>query len=140
MGNQDRLNNDLSQGTQVDILIVDDVVENLRLLSTILAENGYPTRKAIKGKMALTAIEATLPSLILLDIKLPDISGYEVCQQLKSNPKTANIPIIFLSAADNFEDKVQAFHVGGAGYITKPFRMEEVLAQVQHQLAILADQ
>ena len=89
-----------------DILIVDDVLENIRLLASMLECNGYPTRKATNGAMALTAIEAALPDLILLDIMMPDISGYEICKQLKSNPKTAHIPIVFLSAADEMTDKV----------------------------------
>ena len=125
---------------QTDILIVDDVLENIRLLSTILDSNGYQTRKATHGIMALKAVEATLPSLILLDIRMPGLSGYEVCQQLKSNPKTAHIPVIFLSASDDVIDKVEAFRVGGADYITKPFHVEEVLARVQNQLIIIVAQ
>ncbi|MBD1849220.1 GGDEF domain-containing response regulator [Leptolyngbya sp. FACHB-711] len=125
---------------QADILIVDDVLENIHLLSTILDSSGYETRKATNGKMALTAIATTLPSLVLLDIRMPEISGYEVCQRLKADPKTAHIPVIFLSAADDVTDKVEAFRIGGADYITKPFHMEEVLARVQHQLAIVAAQ
>lgn len=123
-----------------NILVVDDVLENVRLLSSILERHGYQTRKAISGKMALTAAQATTPSLILLDIRMPEMSGYEVCQQLKSNPTTANIPIIFLSAADDVNDKLQGFQVGGADYITKPFHIEEVLARVQHQLTIIKAQ
>jgi diguanylate cyclase (GGDEF)-like protein len=124
--------------TPADILIVDDVPENIRLLSIILDAKGYQTRKATNGNTALRAVEAMLPSLILLDIRMPQMSGYEVCQQLKSNPRTAEIPIIFLSAADEIADKVEAFNVGGADYITKPFHVEEVLARVHHQLTILA--
>ncbi|MBD2293415.1 response regulator [Anabaena sphaerica FACHB-251] len=128
------------QTTQTNILIVDDVIENIRLLSSILERNGYQTRKAISGAMALTTVEASPPSLILLDVRMPDINGYQVCQQLKSNPNTAHIPIIFLSAADAVADKVQAFQVGGADYITKPFYIEEVLARVEHQLTIIKAQ
>lgn len=123
-----------------DILIVDDIPENARLLSSMLASHGYRTRKATNGSMALTAIEATLPSLILLDVRMPAMNGYEVCQRLKSNPTTASIPIIFLSAADDVADKVKAFKVGGADYITKPFHIEEVLARVQNQLTIITAQ
>ena len=126
--------------TQTDILIVDDVLENIRLLSTILDSNGYPTRKATNGTMALKAVEATLPSLILLDIRMPGLSGYEVCQHLKLNPKTTHIPVIFLSASDDVTDKVEGFRVGGADYITKPFHVEEVLARVKNQLAIITAQ
>jgi len=123
-----------------DILIVDDILENIRLLSTILASNGYQTRKATSGAMALTAVGTTLPSLILLDIRMPEMNGYEVCRQLKSNLRTAHIPVIFLSAADDVTDKVEGFNVGGADYITKPFHGEEVLARVQNQLAIITAQ
>ena len=126
--------------TQTDILIVDDVLENIRLLSTILGSNGYQTRKATNGTMALKAVEATLPSLILLDIRMPGLSGYEVCQHLKLNPKTTHIPVIFLSASDDVTDKVEGFRVGGADYITKPFHVEEVLARVKNQLAIITAQ
>ncbi len=125
---------------QADILIVDDVLENIRLLSTILDCNGYQTRKATNGAMALTAIETTLPSLILLDVRMPNMSGYQVCQHLKSDPKTAHIPVIFLSAADDITNKMEAFKVGGADYITKPFHVEEVLARIQNQLAMIAAQ
>ncbi|MEA5549839.1 EAL domain-containing protein [Anabaena cylindrica UHCC 0172] len=128
------------QPAQINILIVDDVLENIRLLSSILERNGYQTRKALSGTMALTATVAAPPSLILLDIRMPDMSGYQVCQELKSNPQTAHIPIIFLSAADDVADKVQAFQVGGADYITKPFHIDEVLARVQHQLTIIKAQ
>ena len=126
--------------TQTDILVVDDVLENIRLLSTILDSNGYQTRKATSGAMALKAVEATLPSLILLDVRMPEMSGYEVCQHLKSNPKTTHIPVIFLSASDDVADKIKGFRVGGADYITKPFHVEEVLARVQNQLAIITAQ
>lgn len=125
---------------QPDILIVDDILDNIYLLATILDSNGYETRKATSGKTALTAIEATLPDLILLDVRMPEMSGYEVCQRLKADAKTAHIPIIFLSAADDVIDKVKAFQAGGADYITKPFHGEEVLARVKHQLSIISAQ
>ncbi|ERT09294.1 response regulator [Lyngbya aestuarii BL J] len=121
----------------VDILIVDDVPENIRLLSSILADHGYPTRKATNGVMALRAVKSIEPTLILLDIRMPKMSGYEICKQLKSNPKTAHIPIIFLSATNEIEDKAKAFKVGGADYITKPFYVEEVLARITHQIKII---
>ncbi len=126
--------------TTIDILIVDDVLENIRLLSSILADHGYPTRKATNGLMALRAVEITKPTLILLDIRMPNLSGYAVCQHLKSNPKTAHIPIIFLSATENVEDKAKAFQVGGADYISKPFYVEEVIARVKNQLQLIAAQ
>lgn len=138
--NHDTLAHSSPYPPQTDILIVDDVLENIRLLSTILDSNGYPTRKATNGTMALKAVEATLPSLILLDVRMPGLSGYEVCQHLKLNPKTTHIPVIFLSASDDVTDKVEGFRVGGADYITKPFHVEEVLARVQNQLAIITAQ
>lgn len=119
----------------IDILIVDDTPENLRLLSVMLSKQGYHVRKAINGQMALTAIQALKPDLVLLDIMMPGLDGYEVCRRLKTNLETAEVPVIFLSALDDAFDKVEAFKVGGADYITKPFHLEEVLARVQHQLA-----
>ena len=119
-----------------DILIVDDTPDNLRLLSTMLLENGYKVRKAINGERALQAIEAVPPDLILLDIMMPGMNGYEVCGQLKQAERTQRIPVIFVSALDDAFDKVLAFDVGGADYISKPFRVQEVLARVKHQLTI----
>ncbi|UIE37293.1 putative bifunctional diguanylate cyclase/phosphodiesterase [Leptodesmis sichuanensis] len=120
----------------IDILIVDDTPENLRLLSIMLSKQGYQVRKAINGQMALTAVQALKPDLILLDIMMPELDGYEVCRRLKTNPETADIPVVFLSTLDDPFDKVQAFRVGGADYITKPFQLEEVLARAQHQLSL----
>ncbi|WP_107667909.1 GGDEF domain-containing response regulator [Cyanothece sp. BG0011] len=119
-----------------DILIVDDTIENLRVLSSILTEQGYNVRKATGGAMALKVVETLPPDLILLDIMMADLSGYEVCQQLKKNPRTADIPVIFLSALDDVFDKVKAFEMGGVDYISKPFQMEEVLVRVKNQLAL----
>jgi DNA-binding response OmpR family regulator len=121
---------------QPDILLVDDTRENLRLLSTMLSDAGYKVRKAINGSLALRAIEVAKPDLILLDIRMPEMDGYEVCQRVKRNPKTADIPVIFLSALDEVSDKVRAFEVGGVDYITKPFELQEVLARVENQLTI----
>ncbi|MGK7924364.1 MAG: response regulator [Spirulina sp.] len=121
---------------QADILIVDDTPDNIRLLSTMLSKRGYRVRPAINGKMALLAAKAVPPDLILLDINMPAMNGYEVCKKLKDNEKTQEIPIIFLSALDNVEDKVKAFEVGGIDYITKPFQFAEVLVRIQNQLMI----
>lgn len=120
----------------IDLLIVDDTPANLRLLSDMLQGQGYGVRKAINGKMALLAVKSLRPDLILLDINLPDMDGYEVCQQLKADPTTAGVPIIFLSALNEATDKVKAFQSGGEDYITKPFLLEEVLARVAHQLQL----
>lgn len=138
------LNMDLSSpATQLlpsEILIVDDTLENLRLLSSMLSIQGYSVRKATGGEMALNSVDSLLPDLILLDILMPDLNGYEVCVQLKRNPQTANIPIIFLSALDDPLDKVKAFDVGGIDYLTKPFQVEEVLARVHNQLLLKSAQ
>lgn len=121
-----------------DILIVDDQPANLRLLSRLLSRKGYEVRQAINGTMALQAVQAKLPQLILLDIMMSDIDGYEVCSRLKANPETADVPVIFLSALDDVLDKVKAFTVGAVDYISKPFQSQEVLARVQHHLALQA--
>lgn len=122
--------------TKADILLVDDTPENLRLLSTALIQKGYKVRSVINGRMALMGAKAAPPDLILLDICMPGMNGYEVCTHLKDDPATADVPIIFISALDEVIDKVQAFAVGGVDYITKPFQFEEVLARVQNQLTI----
>ncbi|PLZ92153.1 diguanylate cyclase response regulator [Fischerella muscicola CCMEE 5323] len=122
--------------TKGNILIVDDQLDNLRVLSTILMEEGYQVRKALNGQMALVVCQTLAPDLILLDINMPDINGYEVCQRLKANSQTCNIPIIFLSVLDDVTDKVKGIKMGGADYITKPFQLEEVVVRVQNQLTI----
>ncbi|NES98754.1 MAG: response regulator, partial [Desertifilum sp. SIO1I2] len=119
-----------------NILIVDDALNNLNLLSAILHEENYHVRKATSGQMALATCNVELPDLILLDVMMPDIDGYKVCQQLKANPNTQAIPVIFISALDDALDKVKAFEVGGVDYITKPFQISEVLARVENQLMI----
>ncbi|KAF3884141.1 MULTISPECIES: response regulator [Nostocales] len=125
-----------SQNNSGHILLVDDTPDNLRLLSKILEEHGFKVRKTISGKMALQSAQIEPPELILLDINMPDLNGYQVCQQLKSNKKTANIPIIFISALDQITDKIKAFENGGIDYITKPFQELEVLARVKNQFTI----
>ncbi|MEM8614514.1 MAG: response regulator [Cyanobacteria bacterium P01_H01_bin.105] len=130
------MNSPAQTAPTADILIVDDMPDNLRLLSTMLLENGYKVRKAINGERALQAVEAVPPDLILLDIMMPDMNGYEVCGQLKKLEQIKRIPVIFVSALDDAFDKVLAFDVGGADYISKPFRVQEVLARVNHQLTI----
>lgn len=121
---------------QGDILIVDDLPDNLRLLRDTLSEEGYKVRSATTGAMALRAAQSPSTELILLDIKLPDIDGYEVCRQLKSDERTANIPVIFLSALNETLNKVQGLAAGGVDYISKPFQVEEVLARVETHLTI----
>jgi len=119
-----------------DILIVDDVADNLRVLSSMLSGQGYQIRCAKSGTMALMGAKAAPPDLILLDIRIPDIDGYEICHQLKSDPKTAHIPIIFLSALNEVIDRSRALDAGGVDYITKPFQMEDVLLRVKNQMTI----
>ena len=119
-----------------DILIIDDVADNLRVLSSLLTKHGYNVRKALNWQMALTACETVLPDLILLDIMMPEIDGYKVCQHLKASDLTADVPVIFISALDDVFDKVKAFGAGGVDYITKPFELEEVLVRVKNQLAL----
>ncbi len=119
-----------------DILLVDDTLDNLRLLATMLRNQGYKVRSAKSGAMAIAGVKAAPPELILLDITMPNMDGYEVCQQLKTDVQTHEIPIIFISALDEAIDKVKAFAVGGVDYITKPFQIEEVVARIEHQLTI----
>lgn len=119
-----------------NLLIVDDTLNNLRLLSNSLIEEGYKVRGVTNGQMAITAAKTIPPDLILLDIKMPDMDGYQVCKYLKSDPITKDIPVIFLSALDDVIDKVKAFEVGGIDYITKPFHLEEVIARIENQLAL----
>jgi sigma-B regulation protein RsbU (phosphoserine phosphatase) len=123
---------------KADILVVDDVPANLRLLSDMLTEQGYKVRSVINGDMALMATRAARPDLILLDINMPGMSGYEVCEYLRADPETRDIPIIFISALDETEDKVKAFTMGGVDYVVKPFRVEEVLARVETHLTLRA--
>ncbi|HSF72708.1 MAG TPA: diguanylate cyclase [Microcoleus sp.] len=119
-----------------NILIVDDLPDNLRLLSRTLRRHGYKVRCATTGAMAIRAAQSPWTELILLDIKLPDLDGYEVCKQLKSDEQTTGIPIIFLSVLNETFNKVQGFAVGAVDYIAKPFQVEEVLARVKTHLTI----
>lgn len=119
-----------------NLLIIDDTLESLQLLANTLSEQGYKVRGAAKAQMAIRTAKLSPPDLILLDIKMPEMDGYEVCEQLKSTQETCDIPIIFISALDEVMDKVRAFSVGGVDYITKPFQIEEVLARIEHQLTI----
>ncbi|MGW8178322.1 MAG: response regulator, partial [bacterium] len=119
-----------------DILIVDDIPANLRLLSQMLSDQGYSVRAVTSGIRALESVEAVPPDLILLDIRMPEMNGYQVCERLKANEKTSDIPVIFISAMSEIQDKVQAFKVGGVDYITKPFQLEEVLVRTETHLSL----
>lgn len=123
-----------SSSPTFDILVVDDTPEQLRLLSKILEAQGYKVRKAINGERALQAVEALHPDLILLDVMMPDMQGYEVCCILKESPETRNIPVIFVSALDDIYDKVLGFNVGAVDYITKPYQIQEVVLRVRTHL------
>jgi serine/threonine protein kinase/FixJ family two-component response regulator len=118
------------------ILIVDDTPANLSLLSSMLLDRGYVVNVATHGRRALTLAEATRPDLVMLDITMPEIDGYEVCRALKARPETRDVPVLFLSALDEVGDKLQAFRAGGVDYVTKPFQVEEVLARVETQVRL----
>src|SRR3954451_12839451 len=126
----------MTLSANADILIVDDTPANLNVLSAILGKRGYRVRPAINGALALKAAQKAAPDLILLDVQMPEMDGYQVCRQLKGDAQTRDIPVIFISALDDVLDKVEAFQVGGVDYITKPFQIEEVLARVENQLAL----
>jgi len=121
---------------QGNILVVDDTPDNLHLLSGILSRKGYQVRPVPNGKLALSAAQRIPPDLVLLDIMMPDMDGYEVCQRLKADEVTKDIPVIFISAINDVMDKVKAFAVGGVDFITKPFQLEEVLARIETHLKI----
>ncbi len=124
----------IEQETTPRLLIVDDTPANLNLLEEILSKENYAVRALPSGKLALRAAFAKPPDLILLDIKMPNMDGYEVCTQLKADERTRDIPILFISALQEVDDKVRAFEVGGVDYISKPFQVEEVLARVRTHL------
>jgi PAS domain S-box-containing protein len=119
-----------------NILIVDDNPANLELLSGILSQRGYKVRLIPDGQLALMSVQSTRPDLILLDILMPEMDGYQVCQELKADERTQDIPVIFVSAVHEVFDKVKAFSLGGVDYITKPFEFKEVLARIETQLRI----
>ncbi len=118
------------------ILIVDDCLDNLELLSTILIIQGYEIEQSDRGNQALEAAKVKHPDLILMDISMPEMDGFEVCQRLKAEPDTQDIPIIFISALNETNSKIKAFEYGANDYITKPFQIEEVIARVSNQLQI----
>jgi len=120
-----------------DILVVDDNPDNIRFLSRLLSEQGYRVRKAINAELALNAIRFSKPDLILLDILMPNTNGYQLCEQIKSDPDYRTIPIIFVSALGNELDKKRAFQVGGNDYITKPLQVSEILSKINIQLSLL---
>jgi len=118
------------------ILVVDDTPANVLMLVRMLTERGYKPRPVLSGKLALQAARAEPPDLILLDVTMPEMNGYEVCEQLKADATLKDIPVIFISALDDTLDKVKAFSVGGVDYVTKPFRLDEVCARVKTHLRL----
>jgi PleD family two-component response regulator len=120
-----------------DVIIVDDTPANLDLLAAILRDGGYDVRVANGGRRAVRVVGAHPPDLVMLDIQMPEMDGYEVCRQLKADPATNAIPVIFISALDDALDKVRAFEAGGVDYVAKPFQAEEVLVRVETQLELV---
>jgi response regulator RpfG family c-di-GMP phosphodiesterase len=119
-----------------NIMVVDDQPANLKLLEDLLTQLGHAVRSFPRGRLALDAAARNLPDLILLDINMPEMNGFEVCQKLKADDRLASIPVLFLSALNETRDKVNAFRSGGVDYITKPFQVEEVSARVETHLQL----
>ncbi len=121
---------------RANVLVVDDTPENLQLLSRMLTDHGYEARPVPSGRLALQAVERDPPDLILLDINMPEMTGFEVCQRLKGAAATRDIPIVFISALNETLDKVKAFSLGGVDYVTKPFQIDEVMARVATHVSL----
>ena len=121
------------------ILVVDDTSDSLRVLAGTLAADGYSVQPADSGELALAALAHHVPELILLDIRMPGIDGFEVCRRLKAEPRTRNIPVVFLSALTEVEDRVEGLKLGAVDFISKPFRKEELLARARAK-GLLRDQ
>ena len=132
------MTDDASRRAPPSVMIVDDTVENLRLLQSMLKEAGYNVRPAPSGALALRAAEKAPPDVILLDITMPEMSGFETCKRLKEIESLKDVPVIFISALDEADDKVKAYQAGGVDFVTKPFRFEEVHARVETQLKLCA--
>ena len=126
----------IDQEFQEQILLVDDNPANLDLLSQVLMVASYRIRTALSGRQALESARLAPPDLILLDISMPEMDGFEVCRMLKQEERLRDIPVVFISALDDVLDKVKAFQAGGADYVTKPFQAEEVLARVEYQVQL----
>jgi len=127
---------EITMNEKISILIVDDMAENLRLLTTMLEQTDYLVRPATSAKRALAAARQKPPSLILLDIRMPEMDGLEMCRELKADEALKDIPVIFISALSETEEKIKAFEIGGVDYITKPFQEREVLARVTAHLEL----
>ncbi|MEA5619364.1 response regulator [Cronbergia sp. UHCC 0137] len=134
------MNHDSQPKNKGNILLVDDIPENLQLLSNLLINLGYSVRSVTSGRMALKTVKIKRPDVILLDIQMPEMDGFQVCQAIKADENLYNIPVIFISALDDVFDKVTAFKSGAIDYITKPFQIEEVAARLENQLTIQRQQ
>ncbi|WP_228896634.1 EAL domain-containing response regulator [Pseudoduganella aquatica] len=131
------MHRDLSeQSSKGEVLIVEDTPASLKLLSDLLTEAGYYVRQAPNGELALWTVQSRPPELILLDVRMPGIDGFEVCRRLKAAPATAHVPVIFLSAQHDTDDKVRGFALGGADFVAKPFQAEEILARTDAQVRL----
>jgi diguanylate cyclase (GGDEF)-like protein len=122
--------------TKGSVLLVDDLAENLQLLDNLLTQRGYSVRSVPSSKMALTTLSIKQPDVILLDVRMPEMDGYQFCTTLKTDKSLCEIPVIFVSASSDTLDKVKAFSCGGVDYITKPFHIEEVVVRLENQLTI----
>jgi len=120
--------------SQAKILVVEDQPDNLEFLSIMLSNQGYKVAQSDRGLSAIEMVKVDPPDLILLDISMPEMDGFEVCQILREDPRAQDIPIIFISALNEVEDKTKAFNFGGNDYVTKPFDIEEVLVRIENQL------
>jgi response regulator RpfG family c-di-GMP phosphodiesterase len=125
-----------AQKNKAKILVVDDTPASLKLLTEIMKAEGYEVRSAISGELALNAAISNPPDLILLDIRMPEIDGFEVCRRLKANPVTQDVPVIFVSAASETDEKVQGFQLGAVDYVTKPYQRDELLSRVRAHLEL----
>lgn len=121
---------------ETEVLIVDDEPVNLKMLFAFLKREGFKVRLADSGAAALKVLATACPDIILLDVMMHELDGFEVCRRIKADPATADIPVIFMTALDNLEDKVTGFKVGGVDYITKPFEHVEVLARIRTHVAL----
>jgi len=130
----------LPEPAKGNILLIDDLPENLKLLTDLLSQIGYVVRSAVSGMRGFKSAKSKPPDIILLDIKMPEMDGYQVCTTFKNDPDLSNIPILFISALDETFDKLKAFQVGGVDYITKPFQIEEVAARIEAHLTIQKQQ
>jgi two-component system cell cycle response regulator len=134
--NELSLHPDQTTDIKGNILLIDDLPENLKLLTDLLSQLGYIVRSAMSGSRGLKSAKSKAPDIILLDIQMPEMNGYQVCQAFKNDPDLCHIPILFISALGETFDKLKAFEVGGVDYLTKPFQIEEVVARIEAHLTI----